>query len=232
LDLLGYADFPLGLESATLAQHMLEDLVADTDRMGRNDEEIARLKQQLELSQSEMGALQSENGRVSRDNIQLHHELVFASEEAVRRQNQHSVICFELETDNRRLKLLNRKSVELVKQLQKENDQLKDRLQHALCGPANMKVAEVLQIDAQALQIRQKSAPPSPRPVSSPPTIALSSVMMTNEFDNMRKECRRIEEDNAYLRSHVSELDGGIRLREEEIVRLGPDLEKETGSND
>jgi chromosome segregation ATPase len=228
---LGYAEFPLGLESATLAQHMLEDLVTDTDRMNRNNEEIARLKRQLEIADSEMGALRTENARISRDNIQLHHDLVFASEDAVRRQNQHSVLCFELETDSRRLKLLNRKAVETVKDLQREVDELKQGLQQALSAPTIMKVPEVLQIEPWAIHKKQRSPPPSPAR-SAPPTISFSNDMFTHELDNLRKESHRSEEDNAYLRSHICELEAMIRVRDVEIERLGHELEKETGTND
>ena len=76
LDAMGYADYPLGLDSAPLAQIMLEDLVATTEALRDSEESTGGVRHRLEIAEQLLEPLQEENLRLRRDNTQLHQQMI------------------------------------------------------------------------------------------------------------------------------------------------------------
>jgi DNA repair exonuclease SbcCD ATPase subunit len=206
---------------------MLEDLVTDTDKLAQRDEEIADVKQQMEQVEIQNEPLRMEMARVARDNSQLHQQLVLAEEEANHRKTKFHFASYELESENRRLKLVNQKSVELVKRLQRENDKLKTRLQHAIAAPPLMKNPELFESDGQFM--REKGNPKVAADL--PVTKSDAGDLVAVELSNLRTDCQDALRAVDLLHAQVAELQEGIRLRDAEIARLGRDLEHERGTN-
>lgn len=188
---MGYTNLPLGIDSAPLVEQMLEDLVSDTEALQRDKDELIRLKDGIESLEFQIEPLQAENDRVTRDNRQLHRRLVTASEEAMRLQNQHSVAFFELQAENRRLKLLNQQSVEHCKNLQAKNDDLKARLQSCISAPSIMRVPEML--DTEPNKITKGSKKSASFPASSR-LVALDfdATLFERELENLRRSGIRL----------------------------------------
>ena len=236
LDLLGYVDLPLGLDTAPLAQQLLEDLVTTTEALRQNEDELNKTKEKLDISETQIEPLQSENTRLTRENVQLHQQLIMASEEAQRLENQHSAAAFELQNENRRLKLLNQKAAEHVKNLQKDRDQIKEKLQQSIAAPSMMKVPEVIESDPRIMKTRSRTASNS-RGTSvvssessfSAPNISFDPNLFNTELDNLRKERDQARKDAEVAITKMNELENIVKIRDNEIHRLGSELQKETG---
>lgn len=236
LDLMGYVDLPLGLDTAPLAQQLLEDLVTTTEALRENEEELTKTKDKLEISETQIEPLQSENTRLTRENVQLHQQLIMASEETQRLENQHSAAAFELQNDNRRLKLLNQKASEHVKEIQKKCDQMQERLQQAIAAPSMMKVPEIIESDPRKMKTKSRTASTS-RGTSvvssessfSVPNISFDPNLFNTELDNLRKERDQARKDAEAAIVRMNELENVVKIRDDEIHRLGSELQRETG---
>lgn len=236
LDLMGYVDLPLGLDTAPLAQQLLEDLVTTTEALRENEDELNKTKEKLEISETQIEPLQSENTRLTRENVQLHQQLILSSEESQRLENQHSAAAFELQNENRRLKLLNQKASEHVKELQKERDSIKEKLQQSIAAPSMMKVPEIIESDPRKMRTRTRSGSTSrgTSVVSSEssftaPNISFDPNLFNTELDNLRKERDQARKDAETAMTRMTELENVVKIRDTEINRLGSELQRETG---
>lgn len=236
LDLMGYVDLPLGLDTAPLAQQLLEDLVTTTEALRENEDELNKTKEKLEISETQIEPLQAENSRLTRENVQLHQQLILSSEESQRLENQHSAAAFELQNENRRLKLLNQKASEHVKELQKERDQIKEKLQQSIAAPSMMKVPEMIESDPRKMRTRTRSGSTSrgTSVVSSEssftaPNISFDPNLFNTELDNLRKERDQARKDAETAITRMNELESVVKIRDDEINRLGSELQRETG---
>ena len=239
LDLMGYQDLPLGIDSAPLVQQMMEDLVADTETMQENEQQLAKLKEKIDLLESQIEPLQSENTRLTRENVQLHQQLVQAQEDGMKTENESSVAAFELQAENRRLKLLNQKATEHVKEMQAQIDKLKEQLQQSLAAPSMMKVPEVMESDPRKLRKPGSRTAPSSRATSvvssessfSVPTVSFDTNLVNVELDNLRKERDNAVKTADEAVKKMADLEKVVKIRDDEIHRLGSDLQRETGKD-
>ena len=236
LDLMGYKDLPLGLDSAPLVAKMMEDLVVDTETLRENEEELAKLREKVTMLEEQLEPLQSENNALTRDLVQLRQEMIQVTEDSRKVENQSSATAFELQAENRRLKLLNQKASEHVKRLQKEIDALKKKLDESLAAPSMMKVPEVMECDPR--KIRGTRTPSSSRATSvvssvessfSAPSVGFDPNLFNTELDNLRKERDQARKDAEEAIAVKSELENLIAIRDAEIQKLGTELQKETG---
>lgn len=236
LDLMGYKDLPLGLDSAPLVAKMMEDLVVDTETLRENEEELTKLREKVTMLEEQIEPLQSENNALTRDLVQLRQEMIQVTEDSRKVENQSSATAFELQAENRRLKLLNQKASEHVKKLQKEIDLLKKKLDESLAAPSMMKVPEIMECDPR--KIRGTRTPSSSRATSvvssvessfSAPSVAFDPNLFNTELDNLRKERDLARKEAEAAVSVKSELENLIAIRDSEIQRLGTELQKETG---
>lgn len=236
---MGYQDLPLGLDSAPLVQQMMEDLVADTETMQENEQQIAKLKEKIDLLESQIEPLQSENTRLTRENVQLHQQLVQAQEDGMKTENESSVATFELQAENRRLKLLNQKATEHVKEMQAQIDKLKAHLQQSIAAPSMMKVPEVMESDPRKLRRPSSRTAPSSRATSvvssessfTIPTVSFDPNLVQVELDNLRKERDTAVKTADDAVKKMADLEKVVQIRDEEIHRLGSDLQRETGKD-
>lgn len=239
LDVMGYADLPLGLDTAPLAQQMLEDLVSTTDSLKSDQEEIDVLKEKLELALGQIEPFQSENSILTRDNNQLHLNLIKQTEEIMKLKNQQAQRTFELESENRRLKLLNVQSSSQVKNLLNTIEDLKKKLQASIALPAMMKIPETIESDPKQLRKgsgKSTTSSRTPSVVSSETTFPSSSLsfdpsIFKTELSNLRKERDDAKEHSEIMTAKMNELETSLKMKDEEIQRLGDELKRQTGQD-
>jgi chromosome segregation ATPase len=237
--MLGYEELLLGIDSAPLVTKMIEDLVSETESMRKQEEELEEIRVKLEQMEAQIEPLQSDNVRLTRENLQLHQQLITGSENALHIGNYHSSTEAELRAENRRLKLLGTKSSAHVKSIQKQIDQMKETLQRSLGAPSMMKTPEVIESDPRTVR-KGSRTPTSSRATSvissidsifSAPSISFDPSLFNVELENIRRErdLAKVECEAAIARK--SEIQNLIRIRDDEIVRLGRVLQDQTGKD-
>jgi chromosome segregation ATPase len=234
LDQMGY-DFPLGIDSAQLVSQMLEDLVTDTEALRENADQIAKLKEENESLQFQVEPLKLDASSMKRENAQLHQQLIASAEEAMKIRNENMTKSFELHAENRKLRLLNKKTNEHMKDLQQQIDSLKEKLQQSLAAPASMRIPEVL--DSQPRKLRQK---PTSSQVSETTSAAVPFAgsgfsfdinLFNTELENLRMERDQAKKEAEGLRLRLDEQKTLTEIQKEEVNRLSADLQRETGSD-
>ncbi|KAH0789463.1 centrosomal protein [Histomonas meleagridis] len=238
LTIMGYGDLPLGLDSAPLVQQMLNDLVTTTESLRDNEMELNHTRQKIEILEAQIEPLQSENTRLTRENVQLHQQLISSSEDAVKLENQHFIVSHELQTENRRLRLLNQKASQHVQELQKALDDAREKLQKSLAAPSIMKTPE--QLDMFPKKNRNNSRSQNTTKTGSSiiskdsfhsPTLTFDPTLFKTELENLRKERDDALKNSETATHRIAELENSIKFRDDEIHRLGQCLQRETGKN-
>lgn len=239
LTMMGYTNLPLGLDSAPLVHQMLEDLVATTTALRESEDTIKGLEDKLHTAENQLEPLQSEITRMTRDNVQLHQQIVQAAEEASRFENQHTTVAFELQAENRRLTLLHKKASQHIKKLKKENDELNEKLQKSIAAPTIMKNPEFIEVDPRKMRQRgSRTSSGSRTPslasidtIKSIPSIAFDPAIFEAELSNLRNERDEARKQQDVAMARMSELEEVVKIRDEEIIRLGNSLQQETGKD-
>lgn len=232
LDAMGYGDYPLGLDSAPLAQIMLEDLVATTEALRDSEESSDGVMYKLQIAEQLLEPLQIENTKLRRDNTQLHKELITVGEETLKLQNKQATMQFNLQAENRRITLQKQQVEEQLDLTKRDLISVKAQLAQAL-EPTTSKISS--RAPSEKSSRRRSSSKDSISNISTSSILSTSQVdidtVPKNEFDQLSNE-------NEYLKQQVNEfstqLEGfkaSIKLRDEEIERLGNELNKETGKN-
>lgn len=239
LDVMGYSDLPLGLDTAPLAQQMLEDLVSTTDSLKSDEQEIDDLKEKLEMALEQIEPFQSANTLLTRDNNQLHVNLIKSTEEIMKLKNQHAQHIFELESENRRLNLLNVQATAKVKLLSNSLEEMKKKLQASIALPAMMKIPEMIDSDPKQLRKGSGKSTSSSRTASvlssentfTSTRLSFDPSIFHTELENLRKERDEARQHSDILTSKMNELESTMKLKEDEIQRLGDELKKQTGQD-
>lgn len=239
LDIMGYNDLPLGLDTAPLAQQMLEDLVATTDRLKEEEEIIDGLREKVELAAAQIEPLQSENTQLTRDNTQLHKAIIDSKDEIMKLKNQHIMVTFDLKAENRRLALLNKQAAEQVQLLSNNIEDLKNKLQASIAMPSISKIAEVIESDPMKLKKGSKSNESSTSAPSKSKSGSSISVQPLNfdptlfntELTNLRRERDEARKLYEVSNHRIAELEESMKFKDDEILRLGEELKKQTGQD-
>jgi centrosomal protein CEP135 len=231
LDAMGYTDYPLGLDSAPLAQIMLEDLVATTEALRDMEENSDGVINRLKIAEQLVEPLQEENLKLRRDNTQLHQEMIAVGEESLKVQNQYASTSFALQAENRRLALAKQQSDENVDLLKSELTRTKLQLAQAL-EPSSSRVSK----SPSDSKSKKRSSRDSRSNLSdsSIRSLMASTQSLGESVPQTEYELLQVESDNQKrqindLTSTVEGLKGSIKLRDDEIQRLGEELQKETG---
>lgn len=233
LDAMGYTDYPLGLDSAPLAQIMLEDLVATTEALRDSEESSGGVMHRLEIAEQLIEPLQEENLKLRRDNTQLHQEMISVGEESLRVQNKYASTSFALQAENRRLSLAKQQADEDIDALKKELATTKVQLAQAL-EPSSSRVSSSRSpSESKSKRINSRDSRSNLSDSSIKSYIA-SNASFTDGVSQSEYEALQVENNNQKLQindltSTIEELKSCIKLRDTEIQRLGEELQKETG---
>ena len=233
LDSLGYNDLPLGLDSAPLVQQMVEDIIATTETLKETEETLEKQKSENTLLQAQIEPLQEENVRLTRENTQLHQLLIKSKEDLVKQDNQNSMNAFELNAENRRLKLIYQKAQDQIKELEKKVEQANTKLKEALETPSVTTISEIT--DSQSR--RTKRSARSRRPVGFDGQSVISAiddselVAAKQEIEKLKGDLAEKEKEIQLYNSKLSESSDILKIKDDEIVRIGAELQRETGKN-
>lgn len=238
LDALGYGDLPLGLDSAPLAQQMMEDIFATTESLKDSEEKLEKEKSNAMLLEAQLEPLQAELTRLTRENTQLHQLLIKSKEDLVKQDNQFSMSSFELNAENRRMKLLNQKTNEQVVNLQKQLEIANAKLKEALESPSVTNISELSDREGSR---RTKRSARSRRTGSGSISIDGQSTLsspdaeelkaLKEEIANLKATIESKDKEISIYNTKLTEANNIIKIKDEEIIRIGAELEKETGRN-
>lgn len=239
LDKLGYQDYPLGLDSAPLAQQLLNDVYSTTMELRKTDEEIQQLKTDLELAKTQIEPLHAQNMHLMKENSQLHQKMITIQENTIRSENKSAASYHELSAENRRLKLLNQKSEENIKDLQRQlevvNKQLREQVEHG-------RLREIDGNSRTRSSSRQSRKLARSRKTNGSVAASVDSSFSSSNNDipaevkqlndklsvanaEIQDKVKQIE----VLTANINEYKDIVKLRDDEIVRLSEELQKETG---
>lgn len=232
LDAMGYQDYPLGLDSAPLAQIMLEDLVATTEALKDSEESSDSILHRLELAEQLLEPLQEENTRLRRDNVQLHQQMIKVGEENIKTENKLATSTFSLQAENRRLNLSKIKLEEQVCALNNELASTKIKLQQALepiLNGSSKSNSSKKQIKDSAFSVGDGGSAKSN-------LAGLASHSNDNFLSSSEIEALTQERDllKTQLRNQVAnneEIKACIKLRDDVIEKLSEEIQKETGKD-
>ncbi|GBG76695.1 hypothetical protein CBR_g22913 [Chara braunii] len=137
---LGYEWFPLPAANGRLAG-MVERLVGDLanaleeKRESKREAEVARRQSQAEAHKVEV--LLKENGRLVRENNQLHMQIIQEAEVGSTSQRESSLHMRRLEGEIESLRYWKTQSMDRMRVLESDNEALRNRLQQLLNPPLN-----------------------------------------------------------------------------------------------
>ena len=235
LDALGYSELPLGLDSAPLVQQMVEDIIATTETLKETEEDFEKEKAKSSLLEAQIEPLQEENVRLTRENTQLHQLLIKSKEDLVKQDNQNSMNSFELNAENRRLKLVYQKANEQVKDLEKKLETANSKLKEALETPSITNMAELS--DRESRRTKRSARSRRNGSLGFDQQSVISSVDDTEliaakeEIAKLKGELEQAQKDIQVYNSKLSESNDILKIKDEEIVRIGAELQRETGKN-
>jgi len=220
LDMMGYEDFLLGLDSAPLAQQMLEDMVTTTEALRESEEKYEKTKSEISDLQMEIQPLNEENHKLRRDNNQLHSQIIELGDECLKLENNNSSALFSLQAENRRLLVTNE---QLTRQNQDQVgiiNSLRSQLNHAMELASSKMISGAL--GKKSIKPYEERSPRTKIVEDDSPYVCRPLVNEEREkYENRVKELENI----------VTELTGKVENRDDEIERLSKELEKETGRN-
>lgn len=238
LDTMGYQDFVLGLDSAPLAQQLLNDVLTTTKELQVKEEELNEVKAELETYKPQIEIFQGQLQRLTRENEQLHQKIISVSENAMKKVDQSETAMIEAQTESRRTKLLADQKDQVIKDLQNQLEKTKHELQDALEAPGlSGNVSEYRTRDPSK---SRRTGSRSRRTGSIAPSLDRSSYASQQEHemevkalkDEIQQLKDTIENKEHEAQSYIQKINQQqelIKLRDDEILRLGEELQHETG---
>ncbi|EAY01914.1 hypothetical protein TVAG_068800 [Trichomonas vaginalis G3] len=229
LDVMGYESFILGLDSAPLAQQLLNDVFTTTRQLQITEENLKKAQEELDQSKVQIEPLHAEQIRLVRENTQLHKLLIKMTEETRAKEKQITNNMYEVQEENRRVKLYAQKNEETIKEQQAEILRLKQLLE----------LPQEAQEPTSSRSTRRASSR-SRRNGSIAPSIGQSSYASNAEHEAEIKQLNQTitqlketielkEKEKETLITNINDLKDLMKLRDDEISRLGLELQKETG---
>ncbi|KAL1524944.1 hypothetical protein AB1Y20_019820 [Prymnesium parvum] len=229
-------DLPLGLESAPLVEALVSDLGHANDRVKALTAQIDAQAQSLILAENTAHPLRKENGRLLRENNQLHMELIRRAEEGEKALKEQKALAARLQKQNNDLTFVNSQQVARVRALEETNSGLRDRFNDALQEngvvlPSGHEVRwhgrkEHMQAHSPVLA----ASTVAERDGSDSPTTVVGDVagLLQASEQQVSQLQARLQELQAKATSMEDELlssKAQLQRREEEIARLARQLE-------
>ena len=200
LDAMEYGKEFLALESLPLVKRLLSDLILTTESHEEQQKRIVELEAVSEKAQEECFPLRRENSRLVRENNQLHLELIKRAE--------------EFDTQERKWKLSLKKGEDSVKDSAFASKQLVNKLSHLMRDlEANSDKENNMKNDRDGLQLIVSDINKTLKSMRNGPT-------KTGKSDiNAEKNIKQLQEQ-------LDSVTKQLQLRDEEIQRLGRQLEE------
>lgn len=229
-------DLPLGLESAPLVESLLSDLTKTNERLEALTAQVEAQAQSLVVAENTAHPLRKENGRLLRENNQLHLELITRAEQAERSVNEQKEASARLAKRNSELSFVHSQQTARIRALEEANAGLRERFNEALQQngvvlPSGHEVRwhgrkEHMQahspVTAATFEGGETAAAPS-----SAPAADVSGLLETSErqVSHLQLRLDELGEKVSTLQAELEASRAAVRSREEEISRLSKQLE-------
>ena len=125
-------DHPLGLESAPLVESLVTDLGHANERIDTLQAQLDEQAHSLIVAENQSHPLRKENGRLLRENNQLHLELIKKAEAAEKEVKEQQALSVRLQKQNTDLSFISAQHVQQIRTLEEANAGLRDRFNEAL----------------------------------------------------------------------------------------------------
>ena len=127
LEVLGYKD-PLGLDSVSVVNKVLNDLIKTTEGFKKLQDERDRLRIELKSQGDLVLPLRNENMRLTKENNELHKEMIKLKDNLENHTNVNIQNVTKNENEKEQFKLLLNQKDTLIKTQQQEIDSLKQKM--------------------------------------------------------------------------------------------------------
>ncbi|KAM9236683.1 centrosomal protein of 135 kDa [Leptosomus discolor] len=229
LNQLGYRQ-PLGVESLPLVEKLFSDLVHTTESLRSAKLSAGKTEKECSNYDAILEPYKTENTRLTRENNELHLEVLKLKEQSDRHVKDLKVSLRRVEHETSDLKFLNNQYVHKIKMLEKENkaktekiQQLQEKnLQAVVQTPGGRKRS--IPFRRQRMQIDQP-VPPSgvstyPVPQPEDPYIADLLQVADNRIHELQSEVTELQEKLEISERGMKNYSKQVELRDKEIERL------------
>ncbi|KAF7248355.1 hypothetical protein EYD10_05957 [Varanus komodoensis] len=229
LDQLGYRQ-PLGVESLPLVEKLFSDLVHTTESLRSAKLSAGKIEKEYSNFDVVLEPYREENARLTRENNELHLEVLKLKEQLEQRVKDLKVTLRKLEHENADMKFLNNQYIHKIRSLDKENkaktekiQQLQEKnLQAVVQTPGGRK--RNIPFRRQRMQIDQP-VPPSgigayPVPQPDDPYIADLLQVADNRIHELQLEVADLQEKLEIAERGMKNYSKQVELRDSEIERL------------
>ena len=127
LEVLGYRD-PLGLDSVSIVNKVLNDLIKTTEGFKKLQDERDKLRNELKSQGDLILPLRNENMRLTKENNELHKEMINLKDNLDKNNNTNLQNYTRNENEKEEFKLILNQKDNLIKSQQAEIDSLKQKI--------------------------------------------------------------------------------------------------------
>jgi centrosomal protein CEP135 len=127
LEVLGYRD-PLGLDSVSIVNKVLNDLIKTTEGFKKLQDERDKLRNELKSQGDLILPLRNENMRLTKENNELHKEMINLKDNLDKNNNTNMQNYTRNENEKEEFKLILNQKDNLIKSQQAEIDSLKQKM--------------------------------------------------------------------------------------------------------
>ncbi|XP_010216533.1 PREDICTED: centrosomal protein of 135 kDa [Tinamus guttatus] len=229
LDQLGYRQ-PLGVESLPLVEKLFSDLVHTTESLRSAKLSAGKIEKEFSNYDAILEPYKTENARLTRENNELHLEILKLKEQSDRRIKDLKVTLRKVDRETADLKFLNNQYIHKIKMLEKENKAKTEKIQHlqeknlqaVVQTPGGRKRS--IPFRRQRMQIDQP-VPPSgvqayPVPQPEDPYVADLLQVADNRIHELQSEVTELQEKLEISERGMKNYSKQVELRDKEIERL------------
>ncbi|XP_069006775.1 centrosomal protein of 135 kDa [Embiotoca jacksoni] len=233
LDQLGYRH-PLGIESLPLVEKLFSDLIHTTESLRNVKLSAGKTEKESRNCDALLEPYRTENGRVIRENNELHLELLKLKEEKERAGRELKIHIRKLDHETSDLKFLNNQYVHKVRSLEKDSKAKAERIQQlqeknmqaVVQTPGGKKRS--IPFRRQRMQIDELT-PPSSRscyPVLQPddPYVADLLQLADGRIHELQEDIIKVKRDLEKAQDFIKHLNTQVEERDKEIGRLNRSL--------
>ncbi|KXS21394.1 hypothetical protein M427DRAFT_318450 [Gonapodya prolifera JEL478] len=239
LDLLEYRD-DFDVASLPLISKLLADLVKTTESLRRAKTDRDRLEKDKRQSDEQLEPLRQEIARMTGENNRLHVELIKSADTRDLREKETLKLVRKLETELADARFMNTQYLQKISVEQQRADRERTKVEELLAkmgyferpdakGPVRVpakreKIFQRLQnID---LETGLEPMKPGTGPLTQPEPVSADIVAMHEaRVEALEKDLRDVRMRNEDLESEVETLHSQLSGRDQEIQRLGAQLE-------
>ncbi|KAJ3299289.1 hypothetical protein HDU76_006357, partial [Blyttiomyces sp. JEL0837] len=238
LNQLGYKE-SFTWESSNLIQHLLSDLIRTTESLRKFKTQSERVAQEKAGLEEQIKPLRTEIARLTAENNQVHLDILRIADERDARDRRFQQITRKMETEAGDLKFMNSQLAHKLDIEHRKNEEQRERAEDVFKkmgilsketarsdskgGKVNKLIERLQKIDLETGLEPLTTTPeffPPPEP-SMADVIKLSQLRV----EQLEKKSADLEGKNADLENEMQVTRDQLNKREQEILRLGAQLE-------